>query len=577
MMGSVIQTAEARFPRGDGEWLFSKPHEILTAWAVEEVLPALRRVDAALEAGLFAAGYVAYEAAPAFDSCMAVHPPGALPLLCFGIYDAPEILPNAGQETGVFAPPEWDAGISEEAYRQAVDRIRAHIAAGDTYQVNFTFPLRAGFQGNALAWFHKLHQAQQGGFSAYLDVGRFKIMSVSPELFFSLDGAALSTRPMKGTRPRAPRLHEDLEGAAALYDSEKERAENVMIVDLLRNDLGRIAQTGSVVVERLFEVEKYPTVWQMTSTITARTTAPICDVFRALFPSGSVTGAPKIETMKIIHALESYPRGVYCGAIGWCGPGRRAEFNVGIRTITLDTATNEAVYPVGSGVTWDSSAGLEYAECLDKAAVLHREGLSFDLLESLRYEDGYFLLEEHLDRIEESARYFDFHFARAPIRQALLEYGHSLGTGPYKVRLLTSASGEIRLEHGALEPVKPLRLGLAPEPLRPDDVFLYHKTTHRRVYDAARAARPDCDDVLLWNTRGELSESTLANLVLDIEGRLVTPPVEAGLLAGCFRRHLIETGEIAEARLKVDDLRRARAIHLINSVRRWIPVIWMDA
>jgi para-aminobenzoate synthetase/4-amino-4-deoxychorismate lyase len=574
MKCNILDTALARFPRKEEEWCFSKPREILTAWTAEEVLPMLRRVDTAMECGLFAAGYLAYEAAPAFEPHAAVNPSTTIPLLCFALYDAPEILPRAISKAETAAPIEWRPGIDEAEYREAVDRIRSHIAAGDTYQVNFTFPLYGRFQGDALALFRQLCAAQGGDCAAYLDFGRFIILSVSPELFFTLNGPEIVTRPMKGTRPRAPRFAEDLERAVDLRTSDKERAENVMIVDLLRNDLGRIAETGSVAVSRLFDVEKYPTVWQMTSTVTARSSEPLSGIFAALFPSGSVTGAPKIETMKIIHALERTPRGVYCGAIGWCGPGRRAHFNVAIRTITLDTNTHEAVYPVGSGVTWDSSARLEYAECLDKAAVLHRAGPSFDLLESLRYENGFFLLEEHLDRIEESARYFDYSFDRTVVHQRLLEYARGLGPGVFKVRLLAAVSGPLQIEHAALAPLKSIRLGLAPEPVPPDDIFLYHKTTCRRIYEEARATRPDCGDVLLKNTRGELTESTLANLVLNIDGRLLTPPVTSGLLAGCFRRRLLETGEIAEACLTVDDLIRARAIHLINSVRKWIPVDW---
>ncbi len=549
---------------------FARPRETVVASALGEVLPALGRIERALAEGRWAAGFLAYEAAGAFEPALATHAPADLPLLCFGIYDEPQAKAEPPASDGDCEIGPWQARVSEAAYKEAVGQIREHIAAGDTYQVNYTFPLYASFRGDAWTWFQRLRANQGGGYHAYLDLGRFKVLSASPELFFRLEGRELTTRPMKGTRPRGLWPERDAELAAELRASDKECAENVMIVDLLRNDMGRISETGSVEVPKLFEAERYETVWQMTSTITSRTQAGFTELLTALFPSGSVTGAPKIETMKIIRQLEPYPRGVYCGAIGWVGPDRQAEFNVPIRTVSVDTERAEAAYHIGSGVTWASSTDEEYVECLQKAALLDAERPDFELLESLLFEGkGYFLLEEHLDRLAASARYFGFSFDREAIRTALMDEAEGLLPKRHKVRLRVGREG-LRVESAAAGSVQPVRVGLATEAIDTRNVFLYHKTTHRTVYEKAAASRPDCGDVLLWNERGEVTESAFANVVVERDGQRYTPPVSCGLLAGTFRRHLLESGELREAVIAKDDLRHATRLWLINSVRQWI-------
>ncbi|MFH1968707.1 MAG: aminotransferase class IV, partial [Verrucomicrobiota bacterium] len=303
-------------------------------------------------------------------------------------------------------------------------------------------------------------------------------------------------------------------------------------------------------------------------------------------PSGSVTGAPKIRATEIIRALEPYPRGIYCGTIGWCAHDGQAEFNVAIRTVTIDTETGTARYHVGGGITHGSSPEKEYAECLAKAEVLTRPLPVFDLLESLRWDGGYFLLREHLDRLAESAAYFDFPFSRPAVETALNQYPlpASAKADPagreqapiLKIRLLLHRDGSCRVEGEPLKPSAPLRVGLAATPVDETQVWLYHKTTCREIYRQALLSRPDCEDVILWNRQGEFTESTRANVVLELDGRLWTPPVTCGLLAGTFRRYLLETGALQERVLHRDDLRRAHAIHLINSVRHWMDVQWMD-
>jgi para-aminobenzoate synthetase/4-amino-4-deoxychorismate lyase len=378
-------------------------------------------------------------------------------------------------------------------------------------------------------------------------------------------------RPMKGTRPRGRFPAEDAALAADLLASPKDRAENLMIVDLLRNDAGRVAEPGSVRVEQMFEVERYETVHQLTSTIRARPRAGVqlTDIFRALFPCGSVTGAPKVRTMEIIAGVEDEPRGVYCGAIGVASPGE-AVFSVAIRTVVVDRDSRRAELGVGSGITWDSDAAAEHRECLDKAAFTHRAPNDFRLLETLLYEPGagFFLLDGHLRRLEESAAHFDFRFDRGEILRAL--HSRRGASGPQRVRLLLGRTGEATVETSPLDrSPTPVRVGIAPDAVDSRDALLFHKTTNRAAYDTRRASRPECDDVLMVNECGELTESTLANLVVRLDGALWTPPLACGLLPGVFRAHLLEGGDIRERVVRPADLARAEGIYLINSVRRW--------
>jgi para-aminobenzoate synthetase/4-amino-4-deoxychorismate lyase len=311
----------------------------------------------------------------------------------------------------------------------------------------------------------------------------------------------------------------------------------------------------------------------MTSTVQAETDARLPQILAALFPSASITGAPKVSTMQWIADLEDTPRGVYTGAIGWLSPGRQAEFGVAIRTVWVDRTRGEAEYGTGGGIVWDSVAAAEYDECRTKSLVLTARRPVFRLLETLLWEPdlGFFLLARHLDRLRSSARYFGF-CVPEDVEARLLGFAAGLSSGRFRVRLLLDENGDLELDPGPLVDERPLlwKVGLAREPVATEDVFLFHKTTHRVAYEAARL--PDCDDVLLWNTRGELTESTVANLVLKLDGRLLTPRADCGLLPGTFRAHLLETGEVAEAVLRKPDLEGASAIYLINSVRRWIPV-----
>ncbi|MEJ5225182.1 MAG: aminodeoxychorismate synthase component I, partial [Anaerolineales bacterium] len=488
-------------------WLhFRHPRHIIAAHTLEGVLPALRDIEASVETEhLYAAGWIAYEAAPAFDPALTAHPPtGELPLLWFGLYSAPVTLsslpaPAASHHLGPFAP-----SVSRQDYDAAIAAIKTHIARGETYQVNFTFRLRLPFEGDAWSLFHSLVRAQGAGYAAYVDAGRFVVCSASPELFFTQTGDLLESRPMKGTAPRGRTLAEDEALAAQLRASEKNRAENVMIVDMIRNDLGRIAETGSVRVPALFSTERYPTLWQMTSTVQARSRGPLSQTLAALFPCASITGAPKVSTMRIIAALEDTPRGVYTGAIGFMGPGRTAQFNVAIRTAVIDRASGQAEYGLGGGVVWDSTPGGEYDEALLKARVLTAPPRpDFQLLETLLWtpSDGYWLKERHIARMVESAAYFGFPAAPGEIA-AYLDATAAHFHKPQRVRLLMDEAGRLSHESTDFTPADnppPIRAALAAQPVHSRDIFLFHKTTHRQVYDHARAARPGVEDVLLFN------------------------------------------------------------------------------
>jgi len=562
---------------------FRNPRWTATATALDAVVPVLHAADARSRAGQWIVLALAYEAAPALDPGLTVQvpPPGGL-LAFAAAYDAPQ-----NQDAVVNGPAgpvpsvSWAPQVSRQDYDRALVDIRENIRQGEVYQVNYTLPLEARFVGDPAVWFDALARRQGARYNCHLDLGRQHILSFSPELFFSRRGEAVTVRPMKGTFPRGMTPQADAAQARALGASPKNQAENRMITDLLRNDLGRIARPGSVTVPELFTVEPLATAWQMTSTVTAAVPREIglADLMAALFPCGSITGAPKRSAMAIINRLEPYPRGFYTGAIGHIAPSGDCAFSVAIRTIELDTETGRARFGVGGGITYDSEAGDEYAECRIKAAFLSRSDDGFSLLETLRLDDGrYLFLAEHRARLARTAAFYGFSPDTRTIDRVLDAKRHSLPHGRHRVRLLVSPDGAIRAETFPLprRQSRPLRLAWADTPVDATDPALAHKTTRRALYDAALAAHPEHDDVLLRNTRGEVTESCRANLVVALDGRLLTPQAACGLLPGTFRARLLRRGVIAEASLTPEDLTRADRLWLINSVRLWMPAI-LDA
>lgn len=554
---------------------FTDPVGEVVATAAEEVRPALSAVERAVEQGLHAVGFVCYEAAAGLDPAFTTRPAGILPLVYFGFFEERRPVAAPSDSLGSYELDEWRPSVSREEYEAAIERIRAYIAAGDTYQVNYTLRLHSRFRGDPRALYRDMGQGQESALCAYLDLGRHVLISASPELFFRLHNGRCTVRPMKGTRPRGRFAAEDRQRADALQHSAKDRAENLMVADMLRNDLGRISQVGSVAVPALWSVERYPTVWQLTSTVVSQLKAGVRlpDIFAALFPCGSVTGAPKVRTMAIIAELERAPRGIYTGCLGYVSPGPEACFNVAIRTAHLDREQAQLEFGVGGGIVWASSAAEEYAECLVKAEVLRaRPHPSFELVETLLYEEGaYFLLDRHLERLSQSAAYWGFCYAADRVRARLQDAAHAM-EGRCRVRLRLSRAGAVRLQHEALAPARRLRVALAHAPVDSADPLLYHKTTHRALYDQRLAARPDCDDVVLYNERGELTECCIGNLVLERDGVRYTPPVESGLLAGTFRAELLAQGQLRTRPLPIGELARADALYIINSVRRWVEL-----
>ncbi len=631
--------------------VFHEPERLIIAHHLDEVMPALNDIVAATAAGFYAAGFLTYEAASAFDTALktaATLPlPNNMPLLWFGIYKASEVsnaAPGAGLEE--YHIGEWQPDTTPDAYAVSIKKIRESIRNGDIYQANFTLRLQSQFSGSAEAWFEDLRRSgtssnsAHGRFNAFLDIGSHRILSLSPELFFSWDGCTLRTRPMKGTAKRvaAPAQEsadfqrwqiEDIALADGLLASTKNRAENLMIVDLLRNDVSRVAKPGTVAVPHLFTLETYPTLYQMTSTVIAETreNTTIADIFKALFPCGSITGAPKIKSSEVIADRETSPRGVYCGALGFIspatasasGPSASCVFNVPIRTIVIDVETGAATCGVGGGIVWDSETRDEYAEAMAKAAFMQTGSHGFELLETLRLENGlYAWLARHLARLLNSALALGFAADEQKINDALHRHAelHTRQSVPphhgdqneaRRVRLLLSRGGEVTITSESLidsapilwrnpsidgqfkgkraeneRPARRFNLGasrpvvLAKSPVDRHDRALHHKTTRRAVYDMHRDImaqhHPDAFDVLLWNQQRELTEFSYGSLVLQIDGEWLTPRQACGLLPGVLRAELLAHGEIVERVLMIDDLQRAQSIWFINSVRGWVKV-----
>jgi para-aminobenzoate synthetase/4-amino-4-deoxychorismate lyase len=566
--------------------LFRPCERELAAIHASEVAPLLAEVEAASERGWWAFGYVAYEAAAGLDTALPVASTSGgdgsgdkLPLAWFGLCrSAAEVPPAPAPADGQrsYTAGAWVPAWSRSAYRDAFVRVKDALAAGNTYQCNLTTMMESSFSGDTEELYRDLVHAQRGHYGAYLDLGRHVIASASPELFFEWTGSELRTRPMKGTASRGRNTAEDARQRAGLLESPKERAENVIIVDLLRNDLSRVAETGTVAVTALLTPERYETVWQLTSEVTAATGSGIglVDVFRALFPCGSVTGAPKISTMGLIRDLEARDRGVYCGAIGVVAPRTaryRARFSVAIRTVHVDRGSSRSSYGVGSGLTWSSDPDSEYTEIQAKAAILHRRAVDFQLLETMLYIPGEGIrnLDRHIGRLADSAGYFAFPLSAGDARRRVLAAAD--GADRSRIRLLLSRDGSVTVELSAPPgpPGRDVRLAVDPEPIDSGQPWFFHKTTRREPYAVRAARHPDADDVVMVNEHGHVTETTVANIAVLLDGLWITPPVGDGCLPGVERARLIETGLLQERTLRPADLHAATAIALVSSLRGW--------
>jgi para-aminobenzoate synthetase/4-amino-4-deoxychorismate lyase len=549
---------------------FWEPIKVLCADTLDAVLSVLQQVEVEAKRGRWCVGFVAYEAAFAFDPSLRTHPPDG-ELVWFAVFDRVQPWPTL--PTGSYERLSWRGGLDRCDFQRVIARIHAAIADGEVYQINFTAPWFSAFSGDPLALFQALLRAQPNGYAAYIDTGSQQVLSVSPELFFDWRDGRLLSRPMKGTAARLSDPAADAHRAHRLRTSEKERAENVMIVDLIRNDLSRVAEPHSVHVPRLFHLQALPTVWQMTSDVVARTRPNIGlpDVFRALFPCGSVTGAPKQRAMHWIAQLETVPRGVYCGAVGVVRPGGSATFNVPIRTVSVRSGM--ARCGIGSGITADSTVDGEWAEWRSKRSFLVRAESPFELLETMRLEDGCVKnLDEHLARMAAAARHFGFAWRRAQAQRVLRQLMTAHQVGQWRVRLLCGADGACRAEAFVLQDVNPpVRVRLADQPFgAADSEFVRFKTTRRSHYDAQAPHDPTLFDTLLWNEAGELTEFTRGNVAVKFGDHWFTPPLSCGLLGGIERQIALRQGRLIERVVYRRDLAQAQGLAFLNSLRGWL-------
>jgi len=545
--------------------LYRKPLGIVEAHDAEEVAPALERLRAALAEGKHAAGWLAYEAGIGLEPRLAplAHDGDGMRLLWFGLFARAERIDEKMLEEALGdANGAWIGAprpsIARSDYDAAHARVQQLIAAGDIYQANLSFRADVAVQGNPLALYARLRRNARAGWGGIVHDGRNWLLSLSPELFFKTDGAHVEARPMKGTAPRGVDKAEDEALATALAADPKQRAENLMIVDLIRNDLSRVAKPGSVVTPALFAVERYPTVLQMVSSVEADL-APerdAIDLIRATFPCGSVTGAPKVRAMEVIAEVEADARGPYTGAIGALDPDGGAAFNVAIRTLVMEEGRDDARIGLGSAVVADSTVEGEWQECLAKGAFLTMDRPRFDLFETMRFEpeEGIVRLDEHIARLGASAQTFGFAFDRHEIRNEMHAATFRL-TAPSRVKLMVGESGAVAIEVTPIRetPPQPFTVKLVPLPVDPQDFRLRHKTSDRAFYAAARA-RAGAFEVIFERADGLLTEGSFTTLFVPRDGTLVTPPLSLGLLPGIQRAMLLESGEAVEGELTAADL-----------------------
>ncbi|MFA6139649.1 MAG: aminodeoxychorismate synthase component I [Hyphomicrobium sp.] len=576
--------------------LFTEPQDIIAAWTPAEVPDALKRIEAGVAGGHYAAGFFAYELGYVLEPKLAALMPDKrnVPLLWIGLYKAPAEMTSAEVEhwlathtrSGDFhftdVKLSWDEAQYLERFTEVIEKIRA----GDIYQLNLTFKARFKLSGSPLTFFLDLRQKQRVAYGGIVDTGEVTVLSASPELFIEQEGRTVFTRPMKGTAPRAGTPEADALVRKQLAADVKQRAENLMIVDLMRNDIGRIAEIGSVDVTDLFTVETYKTLHQMTSGVraTLKQGVDTAELLRGIFPPGSIVGAPKIHAMELIRQLESEPRGVYCGAIGYISPEGRSLFNVAIRTaVVFRNADGEM--GIGSGVVFDSQGPKEYAECLLKMKFLTDPVKRFELIETLLFDEdagGFVLLERHIERLATSARYFAYVYDERAVRRALQDAVAAKG-GRLRVRLLLAEGGQVTVTTTPLPPADPnavMRFAISSSRVDSSDLFLFHKTTRRELYDREwqeYADRLGTDEVIYLNERGELAEGSRTTIFVRRDGELLTPALAAGLLPGTLRAQLLAEGKAREVVLTLADLQSADAIFLGNSVRGLVPATRIDA
>jgi para-aminobenzoate synthetase/4-amino-4-deoxychorismate lyase len=574
--------------RGPPSQLFTAPKEIIVAETPEEVANAFQRLEAGLAAGLHAAGFFSFELGYVLEPRLAALLPAdrKVPLLWFGLYDAPALLGEADVDrwlsthtkSGSYQFSNVSRAWTKEEYVARFEKVQEKIRAGDIYQLNLTFKARFRLSGSPLTFYRDLRQRQRVAYGGIVDTGEVTVLTASPELFFEMKGRMIETRPMKGTSPRGGTPDADTEARRVLSTDVKQRAENLMIVDLMRNDIGRISEIGSVHVTDLFTVETYRTLHQMTSGVRATLLEEVtlASLMEAIFPPGSVIGAPKIRAQELIAEYETEPRGVYCGAIGSIAPDGQALFNVAIRSPVI-FRDGSGEMGIGSGVVYDSVGAKEYDECLLKMKFLTDPPKTFELIETLLWErdKGFWLIERHFERLNASARYFSFKLDEAAARTALEREVAISGRdhARLRVRLLLAEDGRVTVTSAPLPAAAAnavMRYVISPTRLDSSDAFLFHKTTRRELYDQEWKHYSDttgADEVLYVNERGELAEGSRTNIFVERNGVLITPPLPAGLLPGVLRAELIASGRAVEGVLRLEDLTSGDRVYLGNSVR----------
>ncbi len=585
----------------EAAYLYKNPLRIISITDPHKLDDGFMQIQSAMEDGFHLAGWISYEAGLWFEDKLKSLIPEKLeyPLIYMGVYHNREILSSTECD---YYWQEYDGASSYELqnirlslnhskYETAFNQIKEYLKSGDIYQVNFTQKASFEFTGSGKSLYAALRKAQRVEYGAYIEGDDLQILSLSPELFIKKNKNELTTKPMKGTCKRGRTNAEDNEYSNALYNSDKEKAENLMIVDLLRNDLSKLAEKSSLDVKELFEIEKYRTLFTMTSTITAKlkTDKSAVDVMKAIFPCGSVTGAPKIRAQQIISELEQHQRGIYTGAIGYFTPSGDMCFNVPIRTITLKGSGQpdepmKGELGIGGAIVADSTFKSEYEECLLKAQFVTKKYTNFDLIESIYWSqsNGYRFIDEHLDRMQKSADYFDFHFDKKTIISELDGHSKYLGNGNYKVRLLLSRNGTTSISSFKVKMIEkePLVV-LANEVIDSNNPMFFHKTTDRAFYRdqlSKYKKHTNCFDVIFVNEYGELTEGSFSNLFLEKDGIFYTPPVECGLLAGVFRQFVLDDKDVntVEKKLFAKDLKNADQLYLCNSIKGLIPVKFQD-
>ncbi len=553
---------------------------MVLAYQPNEVVAAMERAEHWVNTEqLTAAGFVSYEAAAGFDETLDTQPGLGLPLVCFGLFArVDECAPPTPATT--IAEHAWQLDTPHQEYLADIVKIRELIAAGEVYQINHTLRLHSALID---PWQLFCQIALDAPYAAYIETDEFAIVSASPELFFRLQGADLQSRPMKGTVARRQDSEADKQISSWLSASQKNRAENLMITDMVRNDIGKIAAPGSVHVSGLFAVEAYPTVWQMTSTVHGETNASLVEIFRTLFPAASITGAPKRAAMSHIARLEKSPRGIYTGAIGYLAPNRNAQFSIAIRTSAVDKSDGQAQYGAGGGIVWDSTAAQEYVEMRAKTKILGRVAKqdTLELFETLRWtrQDGFSRLDGHLQRMANSASVFGYPMDREQAVAVLAQSIQGNSAQALRVRLNLSLRGEFSVDLGAVplsqSPSELQSVRLATTPVESTDIYLLHKTSYRQAYDQALAEMPMGVEPILVNERAEITESNIANVVYKLGGQWFTPPLSSGLLPGVLRAELLDHDKVTTRELQVAELDAVQEVWLVNDLRGWRKTCWV--